>query len=383
MKCLIIANNVGVSAPGIVNETLIRELSEYADISLISLQSRIGMNLKVTSLQTVPKKFNHWRIERIMFSLFGRNLFDDLWLLLQRKLLNYQIVEKYDFIISFISNHNYESLLLGELISKKYKKKWIVYSVDAIPAPLGWETDSRFYRNTKTFINKHLSRCDAFFSSNNQMLDYQLSSLNLSNIVTGVLFNPIRSEYKERIEFTNDKTIFLYTGSIYGPRKIETLLAGFRLYLQKEPTACLIFVGTSFSKYYDECKELIKSGNIEVHGFTQDLSSFYNAANVLIDVNAYFENDVFLSSKIINYLSIKKPIISITGINSPSRNIFCDDPSIIHCQHNAIEIYNALINANKIKSVDWTHRNKYVQLFTAKNIINKFINELTIGKVIE
>lgn len=379
MKCLIIANDVGNSAPGIVNETIIREMCKHVDVSLFSIQGRDDLDLDVQMLPTASSGKHLMRIEKMMFSLFGRNLLDDYWLFRQKKLIKGKRIEKYDAILSLISHHNYKSLLLGDYLSRKLRKKWIIYSVDAIPAPLGWEKDSLSYHNTRKFINKYISRCDAFFSANQQMLEYQLSSLKRTDIVSGVLFTPIRTDYTDYNSvdmMKNENSIFLYTGGIYGPRKIDSLLEGFRLYLKEAPASRLIFVGTNFCRYNSDYKDLIDSGNIEIHGFTHDLLPFYNMASALIDVNAYFENDVFLSSKIINYLPIRKPIISITGFNSPSRNIFVSDSSIIHCQHQANEIYEAFKASSKMQTIDWTDRNKYIKLFSVDNVVNSFMEQI-------
>ncbi len=375
MRCLIVANHMGIHAPGIVNETIVRELSKHIEINLLSVCSRKNINLNVKWLPSVNVGFSHLRLERILFSIFGHNFLDDLWLFRQKRHIDSQEIESCDAILSLISNNNFKSLLLGCYLSKKYNKKWIVYSVDAVPAPLGWESNTCLYKKLRRFINKYLSRSDAFFSSNKQMLDYQMFALSNNEIPTGVVYTPISQYANIKDIYKKGRTTFLYTGGIYGPRKIDTLLKAFRLYLKDDSTARLLFVGTNFSPFYDEFSDLISSGSIEVHGYTRNLDPFYTESTALIDVNAYFDNDVFLSSKIVNYLPIKKPIISITGLNSPSRNIFTEDASILHCCHDIISIYEKLKIAST-QSFDYTSRKRYIELFLPQNAIKPLLNIL-------
>lgn len=376
MKCLIIASDIGISAPGIVYETIIKELSKSMEISLIVVSCRDGINMNVSMLPSAHKGYEHYRIANMFMSSLGRPLFDCFWLERQRRLLNPDIVKCQDVIISFVSFHNYKGVLLGNYLSQKYNKKWIIYSVDAIPAPLGWGKDGRFYRNTRRFISKYISRCDAFFSANAQMLDYQLKPVQPFAKPSGVMFTPIRTDIDVCMSTTSLSPVFLYTGGLYGPRRKEALIDGFRLFLRDYPSARLVFVGINYLQPFASCQDLIDSGNVEVYGYTRELKKFYDEATVLIDINAYFDNDVFLSSKIVNYLPLMKPIISITGLNSPSRNIFTKDPTIIHCRHDAHEVHNGLLEALNAKKSDFSKREYYIRQFSVENVIKSFKDTL-------
>lgn len=376
MKCLIIASDIGITAPGIVYETIIRELVKYADISVITPMRREGIDLPVTYLKTAPKSYEHYRIAYASMSFFCTNLFDEYWLLRQKKLLDEEVIKQQNIIISFASFFHYKGVMLGSYLANKYNKKWVIYSVDAIPAPIGWCKKGCFYWNTCRFISNYISQCDAFFSANAQMLHYQLESLKPSPKLSGVLYTPIRSDLIMDSSSASDMPTFLYTGGLYGPRKKEDLLNGFRLLIKDYPAACLVFVGIKRPEIFDSYKDLIATGNLKIYGYTHDLRKFYQCATALIDINAYFDNDVFLSSKMVNYLTIKKPIVSITGLNSPSRNIFTQDPSILHCRHDAQEIYTALKQSLEYKCNDWNDRERYVEIFLVENTIKEFVEAL-------
>lgn len=380
-KCLVIAGDIGLTAPGIVYETILHSLSKSAEVSVISPQIREGLNtLKIKILPSASPGFTHRRAENLFFSLFERNILDDIWLSRQKMKIDKNVMADQDVIISFASFHHYRSVMLGYYLSKKYNKKWIIYSVDAIPAPIGWSQDNRSYRNIRKFISGYISKCDAFLSANEQMLAYQLKPFSNLNIRTAVLYTPIRPLTSCNNRSVSSHPVFLYTGGLYGPRKKDALLDGFRLFLEKVPQAKMVFVGSGSIDAFQAWNDLIEKGNIEIHEYTNDLSEFYQRATVLVDINAWFDNDVFLSSKIVNYLPLQRPIISITGQNSPSRNIFRDDPSILHASHCPYEICSVMKSASKIKKLDLEKRNKYIEMFEVENAIQPLI-KLTIGRI--
>lgn len=202
------------------------------------------------------------------------------------------------------------------------------------------------------------------------MLDYEVSYMPNYTGVKDYLYTPIRNEAIIKSK-PKGNIIFLYTGGLYGPRKKEALIDGFRLFIKEYPQAKLIFVGNNSKRDFQCAEDLILSNNVEIKGFTPNLQSLYNEATALIDINAYFDNDVFLSSKIINYLPIMKPIISITGNNSPSRNIFTEDSSIIHCSHNAEDINWALNRTINMPEQNIEQRKIYLDIFSVSTIAQK------------
>ena len=373
MKLLIIASDIGVTAPGIVYETLINQLAKDYEISIISPE--ISTGFKTSSIKILPSKpvgFTHLRVEKMSFEIFNRNILDDYWLLKQKLIINNDSIRCCDAVVSFVSFHNYRSLLLGNELSKKFNKPWIVYSVDAVPPPNGWGVEGSYRKNTIRFINKYIGRADMFFSANEQMLNYQLGLLQFRPSKVGVLYTPIKPvSHSVKNRCSREIPIFLYTGGLYGPRKKNAVLDGFRLLLKHVSKAKIVFVGIGKYEKFMEYQDLLENENLEYYDFRKDLTEFYQRATVLIDINAYFDNDVFLSSKIVNYLPIGLPIVSVTGLNSPSRNIFTDDMSIIHCQHDAKEVCEALQRALNV-DVKKEERYKYIKMFSPENVLNDF-----------
>lgn len=377
MKILIITDNVGKTAPGIVFERLIQGLSSSHEIDVLTSNYDPSLDLSKVSTVTLFKKASvHPRISKFLITWFGVDFFDVFWAFNTRLKMKSKRVSQYDLVFSFVSFNHYIALIAGIKICKIYNKKLAVYTVDALPAPLGWLDYDSYYKGLQKMVYDNFSKADAFFSSNTQMLEYQLKTfLPKKKLLTGVIYNPSFGEFIHLPRINENVNIFVYTGGIYGLRKPEYLLKGFEKLLNEFPESKLVFVGTQKASLL--LNELLPEtlSKIEIIPFQKDLSYYYNVATALIDLDADIEDDVFLSSKITNYLMMNRIIISETGSNSPSRNLFKDIESIIQCDHDSEQVCEAMKKSILIKDiVNYKDRDVVVQMFSLGNVINK-LNE--------
>lgn len=379
-KILIIAEDMALTAPGIVYRNLIPFLSNKYEITILT--SAIDEQIRQTSHVSViihkKKPRVRHRIEMKMYEWFGHNLVDDIivsgWVNAAKHGVN---LSDYHAVLSFASHWHFLPIMVGKKLKVRLNNlKWIIYSVDAIPGPTGW-VSQRIHEQLSKWVAKNVNGSDGFFSANDMMLNYELSLLGSYKGYTGCVYTPWRPsqlDYSKKIKCID--MVFLYTGSVYGLRHVRALLKGFRLFVNEEPNAKLVFVGSKIAKDLESYQDLVNDGRIEVHGFTKDLDSFLVNADVLIDIGADVENDVFLSSKIVNYLILEKPILSITGSGSPSRLMMGDVKSIIHCDHKAEEICNAMRRAVAQKDQSVQDREQLISTFDPRNVANRFIDDL-------
>lgn len=382
MKILIIASDIGKSAPGIVYEKLIQGISINNEVHILTADFRPNVILsRVKHITTLKKNYIHPRVSKLLISILGVNPYDLYWSMKAFKLISNNKVN-YSIVCSFISFHNYIGLISGSQIAKKFNIKHAVYSVDAIPAP-GWPENKGYYIGVKRLMRKYLKNVDALFSSNKHMLEYQMSTFKpKKQVITDVIYNPSDTENLKEYPFVNNNiNYFLYTGGIYGVRNPEYLFTGFEKYLKKYPNSKLVFVGTKFNEEIFSNLNDSTRNKIEIHPFTRNLNVFYCNSLALIDIDADIENDVFVSSKIINYLSVNRIIISETGKNSPSRKLFANCESIIQCDHNSDQMFAALCKATEIKNeVSFASRRKLLEKFSIKN--TSIVFEQNLSKLI-
>jgi hypothetical protein len=236
-----------------------------------------------------------------------------------------------------------------------------------------------FYRcGVLKMIAKYFCKIDGFFSSNQQMLEYQLKLfVPKKGMISGVIYNPgmiNNSEYPKSDSSSNN---FVYTGGIYGVRKVSYLLKAFEQLLITHPESKLIFVGSHIEEIYLSGLEPETRNKIEIVPFAKDLSDYYRKATALIDIDADIENDVFLSSKITNYIRVNRIIISQTGNNSPSRHIFAGISSVIQCEHNATQLCEAMKKSIILKeSIEYVDRGLVQEIFDVGIIVNKLNTDL-------
>lgn len=377
MRILIICSNIGRTAPGIVFERLVDGLSRFHEVDVLTADLDPNVNLNsVKKIHEIKQTKIHPRIFKFIIALFGINPLDRLWAKRAIKKVNKE--NKYNVIFSLISFHHYYPLLAGYFFSNKSKSKFAVYSVDAIPAPLGWSKDDTYFRQVRKLMSKYIPKTDVFFSANKQMLQYQMSFIKTQpSFKSDVIYNPNDGVIKQYEIVDNNKNIFLYTGGIYQVRKVDYILRAFEKFIHHFPNSKFIFVGSQLSESLLNSISLEARKAIEIHPFSRDLEPYYKNASALIDIDADLIDDVFLSSKIVNYLLINRVIISETGLNSPSRHLFKGINSILQCNHNEEELYNAMKKSVLIKNaISFDDRSEVIELFSIDNILKTFNRNL-------
>lgn len=383
MKILVITEDVGKNAPGIVFERLLQGLSIQNEVTILTANYEPDIVLnKVCDVVISPKLIIHPRIYKLLIGIFGVNPYDIYWASKSINVLRRRVNTRYEIVMSFLSYSHFAGLIAGYSYSKKYSICHAVYSVDAIPPPPGWLKFDYYYSGLQKMISKYLSNVSFLFSLNNQMLNYQLKTfIPKKKIISGVIYTPGYNSVKV---FPNSNLIstynFVYTGGIYGLRKADYILSGFQKLLKTVPNAVLQFIGSQLEPELLSSLDSNTLRKIEILPFTKDLDPFYREATALIDIDADVENDVFLSSKISNYLMINRIIISETSMNSPSRFLFKGINSIIQCEHNDDQLCKAMKKAIELKDkVSFDDRKSVIQLFKIENIIKELNNTLCVN----
>ncbi|MGN5755591.1 hypothetical protein ACNQO8_14705 [Acinetobacter calcoaceticus] len=354
MKILVIASSIGNTAPGKVFSAYIKRLAkDYQEIDIISLDSNETINSEIIQIPNV-----HPRLKKLSISCFGLDLFDYYFAYnLQKKIQE----KSYDVVVTMMSAHNFLPLYVGSFLKGK-NIKWINYCVDAVPAPKGWGLSDSYTNGLIKMIRKYMAKADKIYFSNEVMLQYQLNLLNgCFNGEAGVLYTlpdiePLTLPVKEKEEFT-----LLYTGGIYQARKVDQLLLAVEKLLNSGLNIKLNFVGTNPNSVDLNVVSPETRSHIEFFGYTRDLLPFYAEADLLVDIDADIENDVFISSKFFNYLMINRKILCITGQNSPVTKFICDKkiPDVSYVSHKKDDIYasvnNILLSKNSVvdRNVDF------------------------------
>ncbi len=370
---LIIALDVANTAPGIVFKQLIRSLAAYSDITLLAGEvaaEALQGNVRCIQLKGGVKP---WRNAQKKWRKYGCNPSDERWA--QKMFRKHRAVildREYDAIITLTSNGYYASLNLGKILATTLRRPYFIYSVDGMPSPLPWLNDDyTLHSKIGQGLRELCQEANLFMLSNPQMVRYQKSILPEFQGTWDYVFTPYKplnsTTYKPR---AHEGFNILYAGSLYGLRKIDGLVAAFRLFLEDRPDSKLYFVGETVSAYKDTCSDLIASGKVLFLPQTPNIDAYYSIADCLVDIAADIPDDVFLSSKAICYLPYPIPIVAISGENSPVSVIMKDVPSILQCHNDAVEILTALKAAQTTNC--FIDRSQLLDLFSPESISRRF-----------
>lgn len=365
-------------AAGIVFKRIITGMQDYAECDVICPKMDEIAERSFSAVRCPDYKRLPYRVEKRLEGYQGFRISEIWWAdYTFLKVCSFVRRRGYDGILSFVYTSNLAPFHLGMRLSQKTKLPWIVYSVDAIPAPIGWQADLELREKLHHHLNRYIPKIDALFSANPIMLEYEKAVFPNLKGFTGVLLTPCDGKQIQYVEHTG-ALVFLYAGHIYGPRRVDLLLSGFEQYHKTHPKDCLVFVGKSNESDFVGFDHLLESGVIERHGYTSEMESYYERADVLIDLNADLENDVFLSSKVCNYLSYDKPIVTISQDGSPVRAMMSGVESIIHSHHALSEITSALEKAAVMARKPITDREVLRRQFMPDEVTKCFCEELDI-----
>ena len=372
--------DLGNLAAGIVFKRIITAMKNYADLDIICPNIDEEIWDCFNCIPCPKYKRLPYRIEKRLQDYQGYRISETYWA--EHTYLKVQSAVSrsgYNAILSFVYAANFAPLHLGRKLAKKTNLPWIIYSVDAIPAPIAWQPNEVLRNKLYRHLSKYITKADAFFSANPIMMKYEKDTFAQFQGYSGVLLTPCDDKTTNTHITEHHSTItFLYAGCIYGPRNTNALLKGFEKFHDKQPQSRLVFVGKLYNTDFTGFEYLLNSGAIERHDFTTNISDFYKKADILIDLNADIRNDVFLSSKVCNYLSYNKPILTISQDGSPVRAMLTGMESVVHSHHNAEEIFTAMEKTAAMIGQSIDDRKELQHQFLPNEVAKKFCHELEV-----
>jgi len=379
MKILIIVKDIGGNAAGIIFSNYINALLVYDDIEITVLTNGQSIvNDQITKHYIVPnKKECSNRVIKLFVLLLKLNLNNFFWKKAVKKVLkNNKYIDKFDLIISFVSGSTEATANIGVYASKLFRAKLYIHMVDPIPPPKGWEIYELYRKNLFFGIKKPLEFCDLVSLSNDTMTAYQIALLGKEK-KHFTLPNPVLAKCVKQVKRMKSDNFFNYVflgSAVTGARTPYKLFMAFEKISTDYPDSKIYFFGHSPRLDLNQIPEAIKS-KIIFKNYTSDLDEAYSIADVFIDIDGDLEYDVFISSKLQLYLSINRPILSITGPNSPTRSLLKTmNKSTLITSFDLQELAKGLIDVRSIKVNKGFYEER--NAFLEKNQLSVFTNLL-------
>lgn len=373
MRIMIISHSFGEDASGMVVESMANALAERNTVDIYTINFKPSITPIVNKVEQYKYPIYgvpYTKYLSLSIRLFGKDFLSNFVI---SSIINDIKGIKYDIVLSFVYGFYYIGALAGNMVKEKLQIPHFSYFIDPIPAPEGWLKPNMFYRRLKTYTRDFSQKIDKIALSNFKMVEYQRTIIDHNNM--SVLYTPTRNSKLLNLPRENDGIKrFLYTGTIYGLRNPKFLLKAFEKLISKGVNAELLFVGTAgLSIYLDGLSEEARR-YVKVYPRTNDLMQYYKLSDVLLDIDADIPDDVFISSKIINYLSVPKPIISQTRENSPSDQMFRHCNTILQARFSVNSMYETMLS-----SID----EDYIYNYEERDILLKQFDIKTISKQLE
>jgi glycosyltransferase involved in cell wall biosynthesis len=349
MKIITITGNVGHAATGIVTESL-----------LLGLIAK-GIDLKIFAEKNTSHHFDDKSINtNSFFRIINKEIItkaavaflkypfnEILWILSSlRVLLKINKKEPSTLILVIASAGDMHLLELARLLSMKTHLPLYIHMTDPSPAPIMWKEKSYLRNGLRSIVKRCYKKASLFSNSNPFMLNYQLKELgDVKNPKAFFIYNPIIGSPVFKNNNQKNVTI-LYLGNILYNRRADEIIKAYVELISDYNNLKLQFVGIKSPSLNHLNIEEDKLKTISVHSWTNNPEDFIRNASILLDFDAPFENDVFISSKLMKYLNTDVPIVLITPSNSPSQHLCKELPkSVFISDYQRINIKDTLKKA--------------------------------------
>lgn len=380
MNLLVIVYNIGGSAGGIVIEELLKELlKRNVDTKIICNKNKsllTGGNLYEIGEENLGIT-DIWKINLI---LRGRDLSGSIWVNKGLEAFESFYKEfKPDIIFCIASAYGFRTFQLAYRIWRKYKIPYILHALDPIPSTPEWGENYFLRKAILRHIKPFYKNATIVSATNESMINYQLDLLKINNTKNKmVLYNPVLSKKTDE-DLTILSNVFkiLYLGTLYEKRNPQSIINAFSHLDHINNNYKLLFVGRT-DHINIGIPDVIKA-KIEFIPWTDEPGKYIYQSKLLLDIDADIKNYVFISSKLIQYLIYKKPILCISPINSPARQLLNSCKKTIFFSVNEEKsIYNNLlriVNTNFTDS-DYNERDDIIVKLKPESIIDNLFAKI-------
>lgn len=354
MKIITITGNVGHAATGIVTESLLLGLfSKGIELQIFAEQnSSPHFDDKSIITNSFYKIINNEKITKAAIAFLKYPFNEILWILSSLRILLKINQKRPSTIILVIASAGDMHLLeLARLLCMKTHLPLYIHMTDPSPAPVMWKEKSYLRNGLRSIVKRCYKNASLFSNSNPFMLNYQLKELGeLKNPKTFFIYNPIIGRPVFKNDDQNCITI-LYLGNILYNRRADEIIKAYIELVSDYNNLKLQFVGIKSPSLNHLNLEEDKLKTISVHSWTNNPDEYIRNASILLDFDAPFENDVFISSKLMKYLNTDVPIVLITPSNSPSQHLCKELPKSVfisdYQNKNIIDTFKKAIDSSK------------------------------------
>lgn len=322
MKILVVNFSYGLGTPsGICNQRTVELLADSGHEIIVVKGVGVSMNnhRNINIITCSPRPLKPARLYKFFGNIIQRDIVNFFWEYRATRKCH-EICDNWSPDVIYGRGSPVSGMMVGYQAATYSSLPLLVHFADPIPATEDWLKGNLDRKKMIRTVRPMLDYANRISFVTKEMMHYQQQTTNVDISSKGfVAPNPIPPW--TALGTPPSKAIFLYLGTFFGGRNPAALIEGFQQLLQEFPFAELHLVGTDSGNVAPFLKSDIIRKAVKILPRTNDIFKAMKKANVLIDVDGNYRHPVFLSSKLMEYLSVDRFILSITPLNSPAAHL--------------------------------------------------------------
>ncbi|WP_300333557.1 glycosyltransferase [Accumulibacter sp.] len=322
MRLLFISFELGVTSSGIASDRVARQLAEHGHhiTGLVGAQTPQERPFEVWTASPFPLK--PARFYSLLGNLIGRDLNYVFW---ERRAikLGLSLIDKHCPDVIYARGSPACAFSVGLHLSERTGIPLAIHFADPIPATPDWQAMPAVREKMRRTVLPAQRHASLVSFGNDRMRVYQEKTTEeCIGSRCMILPNPIPVRKPCTPLVKKNAFVFTFIGSFFGSRRPDSLLQAFSVVAQRHADVRLHIYGVCSKEmkgliYRDACLARC----VDLFGWTSDVASALSESSCLIDVDPDVDDCVYTSNKLMDYLSVDRPILAITPRNSASREV--------------------------------------------------------------
>lgn len=374
MRILLVTYDLGNTASGIISYRMVKEMVRQ-EVETKVLTQFYNKNINSIEIKEVRSSLNYNSIVSRLLRKIGRFLgctwfeYDVLWFYLCKKELDKIILEwEPDYI--YCRSTPADPFFLGQYAKNKYGTKVLYHFTDPNPSPSEYPNKKRITRRLSFKISNIIRQADlvSFGTEEMRKMEEELTNLNLKekSFISPDVAEHSLIKYSKPIKHSAIRLV--YFGSFPKSRNPLPLFQAIS-YLNSKNTKCELIIYSnrgSIKQIYDGVKFVGRSSN---------RSQALNDADIFVDldIEESYGRNVYVSSKLKDYLLYNRPILSIASTDSPTRRLLNGLETIRVVRNNYIDISKAIndMTQDHFTDKDYEERLSVIDTFNPIRVVNE------------
>lgn len=384
LNILILVSTVGESAFGRTSERLISGLANKCNLSLVLADDANISKITSLGIPTLCLKETHKiniKLSKLLMIFCAKDIRHLPWIIKNKsKVRLFCKIQKPDIIYAYCSLGDTYIAKVASSVAKDINTKYAIHFCDPIPSPKGCETFEKYRINRIKPLFK-IFNCASLLSFNNRKIIEHTQKYLPFNINPKSIIVPDTCESTfSNIPVSSKQFVFSYIGQFYKVnRRPDNLIKAFNIFLKNHPDCYLQLVGSGDIDLCEYYIDSLTKEHISVIGWTNHVEEYLKNSNVLLDITLDIKEDLFVSSKIKNYLTINRLILSIARDQSATRDFLKGvDGTIVKCNHGVSSIVKGMDECYKRykdkTQLTYDERSQLISECSVENVATQLIN---------